>query len=158
MNDTELQTPDTPAPRPAVEIWTDGACAGNPGPGGWAAILCQDSEERMLTGSAPWTTNSRMELTAALEALKALPHPSRVTVRSDSQYLVRGMNEWMGNWLLRGWRTAGGKPVENRDLWEALMRASAHQLVTWVWVKGHAADPMNRRVDRMAVAACNRQA
>lgn len=137
-----------------VEIYTDGACSGNPGPGGWAAILRYKGVERELSGAATETTNNRMELTAAIEALKALKEPCEVTVYTDSQYIVRAFSEgWLDRWKASGWRTAGRKPVQNRDLWEALMAAAEPHSIQWVWVKGHADDPLNNRCDELARAA-----
>lgn len=136
------------------EIWADGACSGNPGPGGWAAILRNPAgKEKEISGAAADTTNNQMELTAALEALKVLSKPSRVTMRCDSQYVVRGMTEWLPGWRARGWKKGDGKPVVNRELWEKLAAAEARHEVTWEWVRGHAGDTMNERVDRLAVQA-----
>lgn len=141
-----------------VVIYTDGACSGNPGPGGWAALLRSGVHERVLTGAAPHTTNNRMELTAAVEALRALREPCQVVVYADSQYVVKGMTEWIAGWKRRGWTNAQKKPVENRDLWEALDAAALPHRVEWRWVKGHASDPDNNRVDRLAVEALKAQA
>lgn len=139
-----------------VIIYTDGACSGNPGPGGWAAVLRYGSHERVLTGAAPETTNNRMELTAALEALRALKEPCRVSLHTDSAYLEKAFNEsWLENWQRRGWRTASKKPVENRDLWEALLEQANRHRVAWIKVKGHADNPLNNRVDALAVEAMN---
>lgn len=139
-----------------VIIYTDGSCSGNPGPGGWAAVLKYGRHERVLSGAAPETTNNRMELTAALEALRALKEPCRVSLHTDSAYLARAFNDgWLDNWQRRGWRTAGKKPVENRDLWEGLLEQAARHQITWVKVKGHADDPINNRVDALAVEAMN---
>ena len=137
-----------------VEVHTDGACSGNPGPGGWAAILrWEDGARRELAGGEPLTTNNRMELMAAIAALEALKRPTRVRVYTDSQYLRLGITEWLRSWKARGWRTADGKPVKNEDLWRRLDAARAGHQVAWHWVKGHAADPLNHRVDALAVAA-----
>ena len=136
-----------------VIIYTDGACSGNPGPGGWAALLRYGTVERTLSGAAPLTTNNRMELTAAVEALRALREPCRVVLHADSQYVVKGMTEWITGWKQRGWKNAQKKPVENRDLWEALDAAATPHRVEWRWVKGHASDPDNNRVDALAVEA-----
>ena len=136
-----------------VVIYTDGACSGNPGPGGWGALLVYGGVERELSGAEPHTTNNRMELTAAVRSLEALRAPCRVHVHSDSQYVVRGMTEWLAGWKKRGWLNAAKRPVENRDLWEALDAAAARHTVAWLWVKGHASDARNNRVDRLAVEA-----
>jgi ribonuclease HI len=136
-----------------VEIHTDGSCLGNPGPGGWAAVLIYGAHERELTGAERLTTNNRMELTAALEALRALKRPCRVTLYSDSRYLKDGITQWMPGWKARGWRTADRSPVKNEDLWRALDEARARHQVDWRWVRGHAGDPMNERVDALARAA-----
>ncbi len=149
--------PESSTPRPEALVYTDGACSGNPGPGGWGAYVRETVDgrrvERDLSGAEGRTTNNRMELTAAIEGLRALAAPSRVTVCADSQYVVKGMTEWIAGWKRRGWVNAAKKPVENRDLWEALLDAAARHDVTWRWVKGHASDPLNQRVDRLAVAA-----
>jgi ribonuclease HI len=135
-----------------IEIFCDGSCLGNPGPGGWGAILRKAGAEREISGGAGSTTNNRMELAAAVEALKAINKPSRVIVTTDSQYLVKGMTEWMKTWIKKGWRTSGGKPVKNRELWEELNRlASLHQ-IKWKWIRGHAGHPENERCDRLAMA------
>lgn len=136
-----------------VEIHTDGSCLGNPGPGGWAAVLIYGAHERELTGAERLTTNNRMELTAALEALKTLKRPCRVTLFSDSRYLKDGITQWLPGWKARGWRTADRSPVKNEDLWRALDEARARHDVDWRWVRGHAGDPMNERVDALARAA-----
>lgn len=136
-----------------VVVYTDGACSGNPGPGGWAARLIHPStgKTRDLSGGAPQTTNNRMEMTAALEALQALKRPVQVEIHSDSQYLVRAFTEgWLGKWRSNGWRTASRKPVENQDLWEQLLREAARHGVTWKYVAGHAGHEHNEACDRMA--------
>ena len=138
-----------------VVIYTDGACSGNPGPGGWAALLRYGPQERTVSGAAPLTTNNRMELTAAVEALRALREPCRVVVHADSQYVVKGMTEWIAGWKRRGWTNAAKKPVENRDLWEALDAAAERHRVEWRWVKGHGSNADNNLVDRLAVEAMN---
>ena len=138
--------------RKAVQIHTDGACLGNPGPGGWAGLLRWRGIEREVAGGAPDTTNNRMELMAAIAALEALREPCEVVLHTDSQYVRQGITEWMANWLRRGWKTAGGDPVKNRDLWERLHAAAARHRVDWRWVKGHAGDPDNERVDQLARA------
>jgi len=133
-----------------VEIWTDGACKGNPGPGGWGALLRQGRHEKELCGGEAGTTNNRMELTAVIEALKALKRPCHVVVHTDSQYVQKGMGEWLPNWKRRGWRTADKKPVRNADLWQALDALVAQHRVEWRWVRGHAGDPGNERADALA--------
>lgn len=135
---------------PAVEIWTDGACAGNPGPGGWGAILCYRSSEKDLCGGEALTTNNRMELTAAIAALEALKRPAVVKLHTDSQYLRDGVTAWMGNWKRNGWRTRDRKPVKNDDLWRRLDEATKRHEIDWRWVRGHAGDPMNERADELA--------
>jgi ribonuclease HI len=136
-----------------VTIYTDGACSGNPGPGGWGAILQFGEVERELSGGETLTTNNRMELTAAIEALRALKRPCRVDLYTDSQYVRQGITAWLPNWKRRGWRTADNKPVKNDDLWRALDEVATSHEVHWHWVRGHADDPMNIRVDALAVAA-----
>ena len=138
--------------RKTVQIHTDGACLGNPGPGGWAGLLRWRGIEREVAGGEPDTTNNRMELMAAIAALEALREPCEVVLHTDSQYVRQGITEWMANWLRRGWKTAGGDPVKNRDLWERLHAAAARHRVDWRWVKGHAGDPDNERVDQLARA------
>ena len=135
---------------PAVEIWTDGACAGNPGPGGWGAILCYRSSEKDLCGGEALTTNNRMELTAAIAALEALKRPAVVKLHTDSQYLRDGVTAWMGNWKRNGWRTRDRKPVKNDDLWRRLDEATQRHEIDWRWVRGHAGDRMNERADELA--------
>lgn len=137
---------------PSVAIWTDGACSGNPGPGGWGAILVWNGVEKELTGGAADTTNNRMEMTAAVEALSALKRPSAVELHTDSEYLRNGITKWLAGWKRRGWRTADGKPVKNVDLWQALEAAMAPHRVVWHWVRGHAGDEMNERADALARA------
>ena len=139
--------------RKNVDIHTDGACLGNPGPGGWAALLRWRGIERELAGGEADTTNHRMELMAAIAALEALKEACDATLHTDSQYVRQGITEWMPNWIRRGWKTAGGDPVKNRDLWERLHAANAKHKVDWRWVKGHAGDPDNERVDQLARAA-----
>ncbi len=136
-----------------VTIYTDGACSGNPGPGGWAAILLYKGKEKELSGGEAMTTNNRMELTAAIESLKALKRPCRVELFTDSQYLRKGMLEWMQNWKSRGWKTADKKPVKNEDLWRSLDDLTQIHQIQWNWVKGHADNPLNVRADELAVAA-----
>lgn len=137
-----------------VIIYTDGACSGNPGPGGWAAMLLYDDQERTLTGSARDTTNNRMEMRAALEALRALTEPCVVKLHTDSAYLARAFNEgWLDNWQNNGWKTSSKNPVQNKDLWKQLLEEADRHEVEWVKVKGHADDPLNNRVDELAVDA-----
>lgn len=131
-------------------IFTDGACSGNPGPGGWGAILRYGSAEKELSGGEEETTNNRMELTAAIEALNALKRPSKVELHTDSQYLRQGVTEWLEGWKARNWRTAGKKPVKNVDLWQRLEEAMAPHRIDWHWVKGHAGHPDNERADSLA--------
>jgi ribonuclease HI len=134
---------------PSVTIYTDGACDPNPGPGGWAALLRYGSEEKELSGSAAQTTNNRMELTAAVEALRALKRPSRVDFYTDSEYLKRGITEWLPGWRARNWKRKGGA-LANIDLWQALDQALRPHQIEWHWVRGHAGHRDNERVDRLA--------
>jgi len=137
-----------------VTIYTDGACSGNPGPGGWAAVLIHGRHERVITGSEKETTNNRMELTAVVEALRVLKQRCRVLVHTDSSYVVNAFHEgWIDRWLAKGWKTAGKTPVKNRDLWESLLSLTGRHDVRFVKVKGHADDELNNRVDRLAVEA-----
>lgn len=136
----------------AVEVHTDGACLGNPGPGGWAALLRYGARERELVGGEVLTTNNRMELTAAIVALETLSEACEVTLHTDSQYVRQGITEWMRNWVRRGWKTAAGAPVKNRDLWERLHAAAGRHVIEWRWVRGHSGDPDNERVDSLARA------
>ncbi|TAL90464.1 MAG: ribonuclease HI [Candidimonas sp.] len=133
-----------------VDIWTDGACKGNPGLGGWGALLRQGRHEKTLCGGERDTTNNRMELTAVIEALKILKRRCDVVVHTDSQYVQKGMTEWLANWKRRGWRTADKKPVKNADLWQQLDALVQQHSVSWKWVKGHAGDPGNERADELA--------
>ena len=133
-----------------IEIYTDGACRGNPGPGGWGALLIAGRHRKTMHGGEPDTTNNRMELTAAIEALNALKRPSTVALHTDSKYVMHGITEWMHNWKKRGWKTANRKPVKNQDLWMALDEAIARHDITWKWVKGHDGDPGNEEADRLA--------
>ena len=137
----------------SVAIYTDGACRGNPGPGGWGAVLLYGEHRREISGAAPETTNNRMELTAAIRALEALTRPTDVDLYTDSTYLKDGITRWLPNWKARGWRTAAKAPVKNRDLWEALDRLGQHHDVTWHWVRGHAGNAENERADTLARAA-----
>ena len=139
--------------RKQVEVHTDGACLGNPGPGGWGALLRWREVERELSGGEPDTTNNRMELMAAIAALEALREPCDVILTTDSQYVRQGIMDWLSNWIRRGWKTAGGDPVKNRDLWERLQAASAPHTIDWRWVKGHSGHPENERVDVLARTA-----
>jgi len=141
-----------------VEIHTDGACSGNPGPGGWGAILRYNGHEREISGGEALTTNNRMELMAAIAALEALKHPCQVDLYTDSQYVQRGIKEWLAAWQARGWKTADRKPVKNVDLWQRLDAARERHHVRWHWVKGHANDPLNERADALARAAIINQA
>jgi ribonuclease HI len=136
-----------------VTIYTDGACSGNPGPGGWGAILLFNGSEKEISGGEAHTTNNRMEIRAAIEGLNALKRPCAVDLFTDSQYVRQGITQWMHNWKRRGWRTADNKPVKNEDLWRELDEAASRHDVVWHWVKGHADDPTNIRVDELAVAA-----
>lgn len=136
-----------------VEIYTDGACIGNPGPGGWGAILRYGDHLRELSGADAATTNNRMELTAAIRGLEALKRPSEVDLFTDSRYLKQGITEWVPRWRNNGWRTASRKPVENRSLWEGLLAAAAPHRVDWHWLRAHAGHEWNERVDRLARAA-----
>lgn len=131
-------------------IHTDGACRGNPGPGGWGVLLSYHETCKELSGAEPATTNNRMELMAAIMGLSALKRPSVATLRTDSQYVIKGITEWLPAWKARAWRTADRKPVKNQDLWERLDQAAAAHTLTWQWVKGHSGDPGNERVDELA--------
>ncbi|HVN46642.1 MAG TPA: ribonuclease HI [Steroidobacteraceae bacterium] len=133
-----------------IEIYTDGACRGNPGPGGWAALLRKGTHEREISGAEALTTNNRMELTAVIRALEALKRPVQAHVYTDSEYVRRGLTEWLPAWKARGWRTADRKPVKNQDLWQELEALSARHRLQWHWVPGHAGVPDNERVDRLA--------
>jgi ribonuclease HI len=143
-------TEQRPANAKTVVIYTDGACKGNPGPGGWGAYLASGAMEKELFGGQSATTNNRMELTAVIEALNALKKPCEVIVYTDSSYVQQGIKTWIHNWKARGWKTADKKPVKNEDLWRALDAAAARHQVDWRWVKGHAGDPGNERADRLA--------
>jgi ribonuclease HI len=136
-----------------VEIHTDGACSGNPGPGGWGAVLRWKGHEKELAGGEAATTNNRMELMAAIAALEALTRPSRVVIWTDSGYLKGGITGWIKGWKKNGWKTAGKQPVKNRDLWERLDALCARHEVEWRWLKGHAGHPLNERADALARAA-----
>ena len=135
---------------PGVIIYTDGACRGNPGPGGWGAVLIHKGTEKELFGGELMTTNNRMELMAAIRALEALTKPCRAELHTDSQYVRQGITEWMPGWKSRGWKTAAKAPVKNEDLWRRLDEARKRHEVAWKWVKGHAGDPLNERADSLA--------
>ena len=141
------------AERPVIEIFTDGACSGNPGPGGWGAVLRWNGQEKELSGYDPATTNNRMELMAAIAALEALRRPAHVVLTTDSNYVRDGICKWLPNWQRRGWRTADKKPVKNQDLWQRLVAAAAPHEVDWQWVRGHTGHPENERADRLATDA-----
>jgi ribonuclease HI len=136
-----------------VEIWTDGGCKPNPGPGGWGAILRFRNTEKEILGGDKETTNNRMELTAAAEALEALKRPCRVVLRTDSEYVKNGITRWHQGWVRKNWRTSTGDPVKNMDLWQKLLAAEKPHQVDWQWVKGHSGDPMNDRADTLATRA-----
>lgn len=133
-----------------VEIATDGACKGNPGRGGWGAVIRSGAHEKEMSGSEPHTTNNRMEMMAVIRALEALKRPCHVTLSTDSRYVMDGMTKWIHGWLKNSWRTADKKPVKNADLWQALWAAAKPHRIDWVWVKGHAGHPDNERADRLA--------
>lgn len=140
----------TTAQTSVVEIWTDGACKGNPGIGGWGALLKRGPHEKTLCGGERETTNNRMELTAVIEALNALKRPCRIILHTDSQYVQKGITEWLEGWKARGWRTAAKQPVKNADLWRLLDEAAARHEIEWRWVRGHDGDPGNERADELA--------
>lgn len=140
----------------AVVVYTDGGCRGNPGPGAWAALLRYCEHERELSGAEPITTNNRMELMGAIVALETLTRASRVVLYTDSQYVKKGMTEWLRSWVARGWLTADRKPVKNADLWQRLQTAAERHQVDWRWVRGHAGDPGNERVDLLANQAMDK--
>ena len=133
-----------------VEIWTDGACSGNPGPGGWGALLVMGDREKEIYGGEPDTTNNRMELQAAIQALNALKRPCKVKLHTDSTYVKDGLTKWIHAWKRNGWKTAAKKPVKNADLWQALETAANRHEIQWFWVKGHAGDPGNEKADELA--------
>lgn len=141
-----------------VEVFTDGACKGNPGPGGWGALLRLGKHEKELSGGEAHTTNNRMEMTAAIRALGALIEPCEVELHTDSRYLIDGITKWVHGWQKRGWVNASKKPVRNEDLWHELIAATAKHRVTWRWVRGHSGHPENERVDRLACAAAEAMA
>ncbi|HCL64413.1 MAG TPA: ribonuclease HI [Rhizobium sp.] len=133
-----------------VDIYTDGACSGNPGPGGWGAVLRYNGVEKELFGGEAETTNNRMELLAAISSLNALKHPCEIDLHTDSKYVMDGISKWIFGWKKNGWKTADKKPVKNAELWQALDEARSHHKVTWHWVKGHAGHPENERADELA--------
>ncbi len=139
-----------------IEIFTDGACSGNPGVGGWGVILRYGKAEKELSGGAMQTTNNQMEMTAVLEALKSLKEPCRVTLCTDSQYVMKGFTEWLPAWQAKGWKTANKKPVANKELWQELLAQSARHKIKWVWVKGHNGHAENERCDELARGAIER--
>lgn len=148
---------------PTYEVYTDGACSGNPGPGGWAAVIRTNVPgltviTDVASGGAPATTNNAMELMAAIEGLRQTPQSAKVTLFSDSQYVIKGMTLWVASWKKKGWKTGDGKPVANRELWETLVATAAHREVTWQWVKGHASNEFNNMADKWAVKERDRHA
>jgi len=145
--------PHAKAKNSEILIFADGACSGNPGPGGYGAILRTNGNEMEISGSEPETTNNRMELMAVIAALESLTRPSKVKVITDSSYVVKGITEWMPNWLKNNWRNSQNKPVLNRDLWERLLNVVSKHQVTWHWIKGHDGHPENERCDRLATEA-----
>ena len=142
---------------PKVEIFTDGACKGNPGPGGWGCILIQDGTTRELKGYHPNTTNNIMELTAAIMALNELTEPFEVELSTDSQYMVKGITEWMPGWLRKNWVNSQKKPVKNKELWQELLRLDERHRIDWIWVRGHAGHTQNERADWLANEAITQQ-
>lgn len=138
---------------PLVEIFTDGACKGNPGRGGWGVVLRMGDHEKELWGAEPHTTNNRMELTAAIRGLEALKRPCRVKLSTDSRYVMDGLTKWIHGWRKNGWKTADKKPVKNAELWQELLAATSPHRIEWEWVKGHAGHPENERADRLASEA-----
>ena len=153
--ESEEEVTVTPGPDSAevVEVWTDGGCKPNPGPGGWAAILRFRGVEKEMSGAEPATTNNRMELTAAAAALEALKRPCRVVLHTDSEYVKNGITRWHTGWVRKNWRSSTGDPVKNMDLWKRLLAAAAQHKIEWRWVRGHAGDVMNERADALATAA-----
>jgi len=148
-----MQGRPQPEPEAPVEIHTDGACSGNPGPGGWGAVLDWQGHVKELSGFEPRTTNNRMELLAAINALEALRRPMSVRLYTDSNYLRHGITEWLPRWKARGWRTADKKPVKNQELWERLEAALGRHRIEWCWIRGHSGNPGNERADELARAA-----
>jgi ribonuclease HI len=157
---SEEEVTITPGPDSAgvVEVWTDGGCKPNPGPGGWAAILRFRGVEKELSGAESATTNNRMELTAAAAALETLKRPCRVVLNTDSEYVKNGITRWHTGWVRKNWRSSTGDPVKNMDLWQRLLAAAAQHKIEWRWVRGHAGDAMNERADALATAARQRLA
>ncbi len=153
MDEAKTASGDTLA---IVEIWTDGACSGNPGPGGWGAVLRFGATEKELSGAESPTTNNRMELWGAIAALEALTRPCTIRLHTDSSYVKNGITQWLKRWKANGWKTADRAPVKNEDLWRRLEAAAARHRIEWKWVKGHAGDPMNERADALARAAIRR--
>jgi ribonuclease HI len=147
-----------PAQKGTVDIFTDGACSGNPGPGGWGALLRYGDNERELSGGEAQTTNNRMELMAAIRALESLTRPVKARLHTDSQYVRDGITSWLPRWKARGWKTADKKPVKNVDLWQRLAAAATQHDIDWIWVRGHSGHPENERVDRLAREAIPRPA
>lgn len=141
---------------PAVQMATDGACKGNPGPGGWGVVIRSGGAEKELSGGEPLTTNNRMEMTAAIKGLEALKRPCQVILSTDSRYVMDGLTKWLAGWQRNGWRTASKQPVKNADLWQELIAAAAPHKIKWEWVKGHAGHPENERADRLASDAALR--
>ena len=139
-----------------VDIFTDGACKGNPGPGGWGAILRMGVHEKEMSGGDPETTNNRMEMTAVIRALKALTEPCAVTIHTDSRYVIDGMTKWIEGWKRKGWVSASKQPVRNQDLWHDLIEAVLHHHIEWQWIKGHDGHPENERADKLASDAAMR--
>jgi ribonuclease HI len=147
---TDTPPPITPPELTKVEIATDGACKGNPGAGGWGALIRSGGTEKELSGGEKMTTNNRMELMAAIEGLRALKRPCRVTLSTDSRYVMDGLTKWIKGWQKNGWKTAAKQPVKNAELWQALLDAAKPHRIDWVWVKGHAGHPDNERCDKLA--------
>ncbi len=145
--------PASPGHEAVVDIFCDGACSGNPGVGGWGCVLRYCGREKELSGAAADTTNNRMEMTAAITALESLKRPCRVRLTTDSQYLVKGMTEWLPGWIRKGWVNSKKEPVLNRDLWERLLALSRQHRISWNWIRGHAGHPENERCDELARAA-----
>ncbi|MEA4837025.1 MAG: ribonuclease HI [Rhodospirillaceae bacterium] len=143
-------SPTPPTPAAEIDLFTDGACSGNPGPGGWGAILRWRDVEKELSGAEPQTTNNRMELTAVIEGLRAINRSCQVRIVTDSQYVLKGVTEWLAGWKARGWKTADKKPVKNEDLWRALEAETTRHTISWLWVKGHAGHAENERADALA--------
>ena len=152
-SEQEVSVAPGPGSAKVVEVWTDGGCKPNPGPGGWAAILRFRRVEKELSGAEPATTNNRMELTAAAAALEALKRPCTVVLHTDSEYVKNGITRWHTGWVRKNWRSSTGDPVKNMDLWQRLLAAAAQHKIEWRWVRGHAGDVMNERADALATAA-----